>query len=67
LLAGIGAGIFDDGRDAVRRVAARPARTYMPSGEHAATYDRASRTYVALYPVLRDSFQVFRTLKESAV
>jgi len=62
MLAGIGAGVFADARDAVRRVAARPARTYTPSDAHAVTYDRAFLTYTALYPALKDSFRSLRSL-----
>ena len=62
MLARMGTGIFADAAGAVRRVAARPARTCLPLDKNVAIYDHAYRTFAALYPALKDAFRALRAL-----
>lgn len=53
ILAGIGLGLYQDERDAYRRIA-RPGRIYQPDPERAAFYAKRFPLYRQLYPALRE-------------
>jgi len=55
LLAGVGAGTFNDVAEAVRATIKITDRT-APLPGNAATYDRLYPSYRALYPALKDTF-----------
>ena len=62
MLAGIGAGLYRDEREAFERVC-RPGKTYWPNPENAARYRECYRIYQQLYPTLAPiSHQLFNQL-----
>ena len=63
LLAGIGAGVYRDAEDAVKRTY-RVGKTVLPREEFRAQYDRTYQVYKELYPTL---LPIYQKLKEDAL
>lgn len=57
LIAGVGAGVFSDIYEASERVEKKIYRHVKAKHENDEVYERGYRTYISLYPALKDSFR----------